>query len=295
MSHPLNKYRNLAKYGNLAKYRNSVSQLDVLKLLRGLPDGCLDMVYGDPDYGVGINYAGKKYITRWEKYIKWYITLAKEAMRVLKPDGNLFMLNYPKQNAYLRVNFLDEAAYSVHDYVWTYNTNVGHSPRRFTTAHRSILHATKSKHNVFYKEQVAEDYLNPTDKRIQARIRNGHSGRMPYSWCYHDLVKNVSKEKTKHACQIPTPLVRRLLLASTKKGDTCCILFGGSGNELLLCRELERHFISCELHPEYHEMIKERLHKSAQIPKQTLSTSPPACKVGLNLPTRTSVRERNLC
>jgi len=28
-------------------------------------------------------------------------------MRVLKPTGNLFMMNYPKQNAYLRVKNLD--------------------------------------------------------------------------------------------------------------------------------------------------------------------------------------------
>ncbi|MDR3275108.1 MAG: hypothetical protein LBS81_03890 [Endomicrobium sp.] len=49
-------------------------------------------------------------------------------MRVLKPEGNLFMMNYPKQNAYLRVRYLDGDAYGVFDYVWVY-TNVGHSYR----------------------------------------------------------------------------------------------------------------------------------------------------------------------
>ncbi len=101
------------------------------------------------------------------------------------------MINYPKQNAYLRVKYLDEHAYDVQDYVWIYNTNVGHSKRRFTTAHRSILHATKSKDNKFYKENVAVPYQNPNDKRIKARIAAGHKGRMPYSWFYFDLVKNV--------------------------------------------------------------------------------------------------------
>jgi hypothetical protein len=72
-------------------------------------------------------------------------------------------LNYPKQNAYLCVRFLDEACYAVHDYVWVYNTNVGHSPKRFTTAHRSILHCRKTAHNKFFKEQVAQPYQNPTD------------------------------------------------------------------------------------------------------------------------------------
>ena len=32
-----------------------------------------------------------------------------------------------------------ENSNSVYDYVWVYNTNVGHSHNKFTTAHRSIF------------------------------------------------------------------------------------------------------------------------------------------------------------
>jgi site-specific DNA-methyltransferase (adenine-specific) len=155
--------------------RNTVYNDDVLNVLKQLPDNSIDMVYGDPDYNVGINYAGSNYTKRWNEYIEWYIKLTKESMRVLKPTGNLFMFNYPKQNAYLRVKYLDEHAYDVQDYVWVYNSNIGHSPKRFTTAHRSILHATKSKYNNFYKENVSQPYKNPNDKRILQRIADGNT------------------------------------------------------------------------------------------------------------------------
>ena len=249
----------------LQSYQDKVFNKDVLEFLKELPDNSLDMIYGDPDYNVGINYSGKNYTQQWDKYIKWYIKLTEECMRVLAPEGNLFIMNYPKQNAYLRVKFLDEAAYEVCDYAWVYNTNVGHSHRRFTTAHRSILHATKTKNNKFYKEQVALPYKNPTDKRIKTRIANGQAGRMPYSWFYFDLVKNVSKDKTFHSCQIPLSLVEMLIQASTKEKDTCLILFGGSGSELVLCKQLNRHFISCELHEKYYNMILDRLNKQGHI------------------------------
>ncbi len=230
-----------------------------------MPPESVEMIYGDPDYNVGINYAGKNYTTKWNDYIDWYIELTKESLRVLKPSGNLFLINYPKQNAYLRVKFLDEAAYDVQDYVWVYNTNVGHSPRRFTTAHRSILHATKSKENNFYKEQVAQPYLNPTDKRIQERIRNGHTGRMPYSWLYYDLVKNVSKDKTFHSCQIPLPMVELFIKSCTVENDLIFILFGGSGSEIVLAENLKRAFVSCEIHPNYYRMITDRLENKGEI------------------------------
>lgn len=249
----------------MEKYRNKVFNKDVLKILKELPDNCIDMIYGDPDYNVGINYSGKKYKTKWDDYIKWYIELSSECLRVLKPTGNLFMMNYPKQNAHLRVNFLDEYAYDVQDYVWIYNTNVGHTPRRLTTAHRSILHATKSKDNSFYKDNIAQPYKNPTDKRILGRIAAGHSGRMPYSWFYYDLVKNVNKDKTFHSCQIPLPLVEMLIKSCTKEGDDCFILFGGSGSELILCKNMNRNFISCEIHEVYYQMIIDRLKNNGKI------------------------------
>ena len=243
-------------------FRNKVLQQDVMKTLHSLPSDCLDMIWGDPDYGVGINYNGRKYISKWREYIDWYIKLTKECLRVLKPTGNLFMMNYPKQNAHLRAFYLDEAAYDVFDYVWIYPTNVGHSPRRLTTAHRSILHATKSKNNHFYKDQIAEPYRNPTDRRIMGRLAEGSTGRMPYSWLQYNLVKNVSSQKTFHACQIPQKLSEMFIKSCTREGDSVFVLFGGSGSEVAKTKELKRVYLTCEIHPAYCDIIHARLHSN---------------------------------
>ncbi len=247
------------------KYQNTVLKKDVLKVLKQLPDKCIDMIYSDPDYNVGINYAGEKYTKQWDEYIDWYCSLIRESMRVLKIEGNLFTINYPRQNAHLRVKCLEEISYDINEYAWVYNTNVGHSKRRFTTAHRTILHATKSKVNNFFKNQVALPYKNPEDKRIQNRIANGEKGRMPYSWFYFDLVKNVSKDKTFHSCQIPLGLTEMLINASTKPGNSVFILFGGSGSEIILAQKMERIYLSCEININYYRMIKERINNDGKI------------------------------
>jgi DNA modification methylase len=211
------------------------------------------MIYSDPDYNVGIKYNNKSYTKNFDEYIEWYIELAKESLRVLEDDGNMFLINYPKQNSYLWVKYLDKACYDVHEYVWVYNTNVGHSPKKFTTAHRTILHCRKTKDNKWYKDEVAEPFLNPTDKRILKNIANGSKGRMPYSWLYYNLVKNVSKDKTIHACQIPSGLVEKLFNASTKENDLIFIHFGGSGNEIMLAKQMKRNFISTEIDKVYYK------------------------------------------
>jgi DNA modification methylase len=243
----------------ITKYINQVFLKDILELLKELPDKCVDMVYGDPDYNVGIKYGDKSYTRTFDEYIEWYIELAKESLRVLKDTGNMFLINYPKQNAYLRVKYLDSACYEVLDYVWIYNTNIGHSPKRFTTAHRSILHCRKTKDNKFYKENVAVPYKNPNDKRILNNLAKGSKGRMPYDWFYFDLVKNVSKEKTFHPCQIPQKLAEMLIKSCTMPGDIVLILFGGSGSEIEVCKNLGRQYISAEIDEKYYKMIIDRL------------------------------------
>jgi DNA modification methylase len=245
----------------IENYLNKIFLKDIMELLRELPDKCVDMVYGDPDYNVGIKYGDKTYTRNFDEYIQWYIELAKESLRVLKDTGNMFLMNYPKQNAYLRAKYLDKACHEVSDYVWIYNTNVGHSPSRFTTAHRSILHCRKTENNNFYKENVAVPYKNPTDKRILQNLANGSRGRMPYDWFYFDLVKNVSKEKTFHSCQIPQKLSEMLIKSCTMPGDVVLVLFGGSGSEIEVCKVLERQYISAEIDKKYHKMITDRLNR----------------------------------
>jgi DNA modification methylase len=246
---------------NIENYLNKIFLKDIMELLKELPDKSIDMVYGDPDYNVGIKYGDKSYTKTFDEYIEWYIELARESIRVLKDTGNMFLINYPKQNAYLRVKYLDNGCFEVSEYVWIYNTNVGHSPNRFSTAHRSILHCRKTKDNNFYKENVAVSYKNPTDKRILQNLANGSKGRMPYDWFYFDLVKNVSKEKTFHACQIPQKLSEMLIKSCTMPKDIVLVLFGGSGSEIEICKILNRQFISAEIDEKYYKMVIDRVNR----------------------------------
>lgn len=256
--------------GKISDYLNKVYNGDIMHVLKDLPDDSVDMIFGDPDYNVGIKYGSNSYTKNFDDYINWYIELTKESMRVLKKDGNLFMMNYPQQNAHLRVKYLDLHFPNINEYVWVYNTNVGHTPKRFTTAHRSILHVRKNANNKFFKDAVALPYKNPTDRRIRQNLANGSKGRMPYSWFEFNLVKNVSKEKTYHACQIPQKLTEMLIKATTKPRDIALILFGGSGAEIDVCKNLNRQFISAELNKEYCDIINNRLANGYIAPEHKL-------------------------
>ena len=297
---------------NLKTLRNVCFNEDIIKTLeKCVKEGLkFNMIYSDPDYNVDISYSGINYKKKWNEYMDWYGRLTKLSLQCLEDDGHLFLLNYPKQNSHLRVKYLDElneyiredsSSYDlvrngkVSEYVWIYNSNIGISNRSFTTAHRSILHLTKSKNAKLIKGNWWMPFKNPgpVSNRLYKKlinegcsdedakeISNNHvvnSGRMPYSWInefeleesilknegkgsmYHDLVKNYSPSKTIHPCQIPAKLVSGLIQSSTNENDHVFIHFGGSGNELIECKSINRYFTSCEISKEYHEMIINRL------------------------------------
>jgi len=243
---------------------NKVYNMDVFDMLKKIDDDSVNFLIADPDYNVGVKYSGKSYKTDFDAYISNYIKLASEAHRVLKDEGNAIFINYDKNNSYLRVLYLDRAFYDVANYVWVYATNTGFSSSKLTTAHRSLLHARKSKDSVMYKDNIAEDYKNPNDKRIRRLIKEGSKGRMPYSWKYFNQVKNVSKTKRgidHHPCVIPDELTSLFIKGMTKPGDIVVIPYAGSGSEIGVCRKLKRQFLASELDTNYCEVIEKQLDK----------------------------------
>ena len=241
----------------MKKFLNKIHNKDINELLRELPDNSVDCIYSDIDYNVGIKYNGRSYTKKFDKYMADYIVLAAESMRVLKEDGSAFFINYPKNNAFLWVKYLDAVCYDVQEYVWIYRSNIGHSNKRFTTAHRSILHCTKSNKNKFYKDNVAEPYINKNDKRIKKLIKEGSKGRAPYSWIYANIIKNVSKKcnDINHPCVIPDKISSMLINSVTMPNDVVLILFAGSGSEIDVCRKFNRSWIAADLDKNYCDYI----------------------------------------
>lgn len=83
---------------------------------------------------------------------------------------------------------------------WVYNSNTAKQ-------HRDIaFFGIKPDMN-----KIKQPYKNLNDKRIQARIANGCLGAKLYDWWEINQVKNVSKEKTEHPCQMPLEVMKRVI------------------------------------------------------------------------------------
>ena len=115
--------------------------------------------------------------------------------------------------------------------------------------------------------KVRQPYKNQNDKRIKERIAKGCKGAKLYDWWNINQVKNVSKEKTNHPCQMPLEVMKRIIGILP---DDCLIIdpFMGSGTTGLAVLEMNeqqnvnRKFVGIELDKEYFEIAKKRISKN---------------------------------
>ena len=108
--------------------------------------------------------------------------------------------------------------------------------------------------------QVRQPYKNPNDKRIRKRIQEGHGGGRLYDWWNVNQVKNVSKDKTIHPCQMPQVVMDNIIGILPKADNTIVIdPFMGSGTTGVACMKYHVDFIGVEIDPDYFAVSEARL------------------------------------
>lgn len=192
----------------------------------------------DPPFNVGYKYNTYKDNLPEKDYYEFL-------EHVLTSNGLPFVvIHYPEQlyKLSLRVKRFPEKIIA-----WVYNANT-------KKQHRDIgfFGVTPD------LSKVKQPYKNPKDKRIQEQISKGKTGTDLYDWWFINQVKNVSKEKTAHPCQMPLEVMKNIIGILP---DEYIILdpFMGSGTTGVACKELGRDFIGCEIDEDYFKIACKRL------------------------------------
>ena len=105
---------------------------------------------------------------------------------------------------------------------------------------------------------VVIHYKNPNDKRVKKLIEQGKTGARLYDWWNINQVKNVSKEKLKHPCQMPIEVMKNVI-GVLPKDYIIFDPFMGSGTTGAACKELGYDFIGCEVDADYYDICESRL------------------------------------
>lgn len=277
------------------QYLDEIVLGDCYNVLQGLPENSIDLIVTSPPYADSRKktYGG----VHPDAYVAWFLPIAQELWRVLKPTGT-FILNikekalHGEQHPYVLELILalrQQGWLWTEEFIWhKKNSYPGKWPNRFRDAWERCLQFNKQRHFAMYQEAVmipmgdwAEKRLaklSETDKtRDESKVGSGF-GKNISAWVGRELVypNNVLHLATEssnkgHSATFPKALPEWFIKLFTQEQDVVLDPFVGSGTTALVAAELGRHFIGIELLPEYHALACDNLRQLRGNIKQLVS------------------------
>lgn len=245
------------------KFINTITNGDCLELFKNIPDNSVDMTFADPPFNLKKKYNGYKDSLEFIEYIDWCDKWIGEMVRITKPTGSIFVHNIPKWLSYY-VKFLNEHAHFKHWIAWYAPTSpMGKS---LQPAHYGILFYVKDS----MKTKIFEIRMPHERERKSNYLRKDYGGKKAALHPFGPLVSDVwtdihrikhNKYRDEHPCQLPVPLLERLILMTTDEGDIVLDPFVGTGTTAVAAKKLGRNYIGFELDQEYKTISEKNIIK----------------------------------
>jgi site-specific DNA-methyltransferase (adenine-specific) len=252
---------------------DQVYLMDCVEGLKLIPDGSAQVVVCDCPYNIGKDFDNDSDKRPMEDYLEWCDAWIAECLRVLKPNGTMYIYGFSEILAFVRVRLTCKVRWLV----WHYTNKTVPTNKFWQRSHESILCCWKDEPHFNLndvREPYTEAFLNASGKVRKAtrgRFSKGDKetvytanskGAMP-----RDVLKCPAlaggagkKERVDHPTQKPMELCVRLLKAARQnKTDLVVVPFCGSGSEVVACKELGLPFIAFDINEAYVVLAKERL------------------------------------
>ncbi len=257
-----------------------------LDVLRSLPGESIPLVYIDPPFNTGgtqkrsrlktvrdeggdrTGFGGRRYRTvkegesffrdRFDDYLAFLEPRLREAHRVLRPDGSLYFHIDYREVHYCKI-LLDEIFGRdcfLNEIIWAYDYGA-RTKRRWPAKHDNILWYARDPGSYVFNFGAIDriPYMAPGLVGPEKAAR----GKTPTDTWWHTIVSPQGKERTGYPTQKPLGVLRRIVRASSRPGDTVLDFFAGSGTTGEAAWREGRAFLLVDDNPEAFRVMKERL------------------------------------
>lgn len=244
-----------------------VLNCDIFEGLKYIPDEYADLIIIDPPYNLTKNFNGTTFNARsdsdYDKYLESWLPLV---CRKLKPSGSLYLCGDWKCTASLQ-RALEKELTVINRITWQREKGRG-AKSNWKNAMEDIWFAVKNPDDYYFnveavkiKRRVLAPYKVDGKPKDWEESEEGNF-RLTYPSNFWDDISVPfwsMSENTDHPTQKPEKLYAKLVLASSREGDTIFDPFLGSGTSAVVAKKLSRHFCGIELNEEYSLLAQKRL------------------------------------
>lgn len=247
-------------------------QGDCIQVMQHIPNDSIDMIFADPPYMLsngGLTCQSGKFVSvnkgEWDKSLgpekdfEFHLKWIEACRRILKPEGTIWISG--TYHSIFKCGYaLQKSGYKIlNDICWFKpNASPNLNCRYFAASHETLIWAIKNpeaKHTFNYdflkNSEWNGDFLKKTNKQMRS------------VWA---VLTPKAEEKVhgKHPTQKPLDLLKRIILASTKKGDLILDPFTGSSTTGIAAKSTERNFIGIDISKDYLDLSIKRYRDLVQ-------------------------------
>lgn len=260
-------------------------------VLKTFDDNSIDMVITSPPYADRRKktYGG----IPEDQYVDWFIPIAKEIKRILKPTGSFFLNIKPHTKNGERVLYVFDLILKlkrevgfmfIDEICWTKNAFPGNLRGRFKNGFEPVYHFTKEKPSKITFNPLAcgtpikEESIARTYRKQCGAPENGSGMTGMNTTNIRNLnlarpsnvinVNNVSNQftlKSKHSATFPVGLVDFFVKSFTNENDIVLDCFAGSGTTGVSCANNNRQFILIDKEEENFDLMIRRIEQEVTV------------------------------
>jgi site-specific DNA-methyltransferase (adenine-specific) len=258
--------------------RQEIIQGDAINILPTLWSETAQIIIADPPYNIGKDFGNNSDKQPMDEYLNWCDKWIKECIRILKPNGTMFIYGFSEILALI----LARVPYEINRrwILWHYTNKNVPSLNFWQRSHESIIVLWKTD-KVFHRDDVREPYTDGFLNGAAGKERKSTKGRFSKgdkttTYTAHTggaLPRDVIKipalaggagmnERVNHPTQKPLALCDKLIRSCMQTANDGYVLvpFAGSGSECVSAKNLNMPFVGIELNPEYVKLISQRLY-----------------------------------
>ncbi len=228
--------------------------------------GKIDLTFLDPPFNQNKEYAFHNDKLSLEEYWKVMGEVCRRTIDITSDGGSIYFMQREK-NAEGVLRCLREAGWVLQNLIiWKKKTSAVPVPNKFGKQYQILAYATKgTRARVFNRLRISPPL--PSNYKIKREngvyvtdvwddIRELTSGY----FAGDEAIRSKSGNRF-HKQQSPIALLTRIILSSSKVGDTVFDPFSGTGTTLITAYQLQRNSIGIEIDPKNSKMIHTRMHK----------------------------------
>lgn len=237
---------------------------DILEALELIPDNSVNLIFADPPYNIGKDFAGCK--DKWksdEDYLKWCYLWIDLCIRKLKPNGAFYVMTSTQFMPFFDL-YIRKKMTILSRIVWSYDSSGVQAKKFFGSLYEPILYCVKDKdHYTFNAEDILVDAKTGSQRKLIDYRKNPpqpyNNKKVPGNVWNINRVRYRMDEYENHPTQKPIELLERIIKASSNPADVVLDPFSGSFTTGFVAKSLGRKFIGIELQEEYIKIGLRRL------------------------------------